>query len=63
MFQYYQKWVFEEKKIYSEHSNKKQLIYHFKTKIAEQNKIVAKMWVYLISMIHQYEQMFSTLKT
>ena len=62
MLQYYQKWVFNnflrklsQKKVFSEHFNKNQLIYHFKTKIVEQNKIVAKMWVYLIFKLHQYE--------
>ena len=51
LFQYYQKWVSEGKKTFSEHFNKNQFIYHFKTKIVEQNKVVAKMWVYLISKI------------
>ena len=62
MLQYYQKWVFNnflrklsQKKVFSEHFNKNQLIYHFKIKIVEQNKIVAKMWVYLIFKLHQYE--------
>ena len=55
LFQYYQKWGFQENKTFSEHFNKNQLIYHFKTETVEQNKIVAKMWVYLIFKIHQYE--------
>ena len=56
LFQYYQKWVSEGKKTFSEHFNENQLIYHFKTKIVEQNKLVAKMWVYLIFKIHQYKK-------
>ena len=35
LFQYYQKWVFQENKTFSKHFNKNQWIYHFKTEIVE----------------------------
>ena len=54
LFEYYQKEEKKKKKTFSEHLNKNQLIYHFKTKIG-QNKIVANMRVCLIFKIHQCE--------
>ena len=49
------KWLFIEKIFFSEHFNKNQLIYPFKIKIVEQNKMIVKIWVYLILKLHQYE--------
>ena len=54
LFEYYQKEEKKKKKTFSEHLNKNQLIYHFKTKLG-QNKIVANMRVCLIFKIHQCE--------
>ena len=42
LFQYYQKWGFQENKTFSEHFNKNQLIYHFKTETVEQKKNSSK---------------------
>ena len=49
------KMTFYRKKIFSEHFNKNQLIYPFKTKIVGQNKMIVKIWMYLILKLHQYE--------
>ena len=63
-FKYYQKWVFEEKKLsqHSENSQNTSIKINYSTtfKISflplEQNKIVAKMRVLLIFKICQYER-------
>ena len=63
LFQYYQKWVFEEKKTFSEHFNKNQLIYNLKKKNTRTKQNSSKDVSVPYFQIHQYKPNTSKLKT